>query len=164
MNVSCIILAGGRSTRMGKDKKFIMFRGQSFLERAVEVAKRLSDEVILSLGTQEQKAEVLAKGFQGVSIVIDHLQSKGPLVGLYNALKKCSREYAVVMPCDSPFLHPKVLQSMIDRSKGHDAVVPRAGGFIEPLLAVYRVKPMREMCEQSIESHKWEVRGAVLKL
>jgi molybdopterin-guanine dinucleotide biosynthesis protein A len=164
MDVSCIILAGGRSTRMGMDKKFIMFRGQSFLERAVEVAEKLSDEVIVSLGTQEQKAEVLARGFQGVSIVIDHLQSKGPLVGLYNALKKCSREYAVVMPCDVPFLHPRVLQSMIDGSRGYDAVVPRAGEFIEPLLAVYRVKPMLDICEQSIESRNWDVKGAVLKL
>ncbi len=164
MGVSCIILAGGRSTRLDRDKKFLMFRGKSFLERAVEIAKRLSDEVIIALGTQEQKAEVLAKGFHGVSIVIDHMHSKGPIVGLYNALKKCSGEYAVVMPCDVPFLHPKILQSMIDGSRGYDAVVPRAGEFIEPLLAVYRVKPMLEVCEESIESGNWDVQGAVLKL
>lgn len=164
MDVSCIILAGGRSTRMGRDKKFLKFRGKSFLERAVEVAKRLSDEVIISLGNQEQKAKVLDKGFRGVKIVVDHLQSKGPLVGLYNALKKCSKEYAVVMPCDSPLLNHKVFRSMIETSRGYNAVVPQAGEFIEPLLAVYRVKPMLEACEQSIKSCSWDAQGAVLKL
>ncbi|MDP6459576.1 MAG: molybdenum cofactor guanylyltransferase [Candidatus Hydrothermarchaeota archaeon] len=164
MDVSCIILAGGRSTRIDRDKKFLMFRGKSFIERAVEVAKRLSNDVIISLGTKDQKIEGVAIGLHGVNIVIDHLEARGPIVGLYSALKKCSKEHAVVMPCDVPLLDHKVLQSMIDGSGGYDAVVPRAGEFMEPLLAVYRVKPMLEVCEESIESCNWDVQGAVLKL
>lgn len=149
---------------MGRDKKFLVFKGKSFLERAVETAKKLSDEVIVSLGTQEQKAEVLARGIQGISIAVDHLHSKGPLVGLYNALKRCSREYAVVMPCDSPLLSPKVFQSMMEESKGYDAVVPRKGRFIEPLIAVYRVKPMLKACEKGLKTRSWSVGEAVLRL
>lgn len=164
MRVSCIILAGGRSERMGRDKKFLVFRGKSFLQRAVETAKELSDEVIVSIGTREQKAEVLARGVQGVSIAVDHLPSKGPLVGLYNALRKCSREYAVVMPCDSPLLGPEVLRSLIGMSRGYDAVVPREGKFMEPLIAVYRVKPMLEACETGIQARNWSVGEAVLRL
>ncbi len=164
MDVSCIILAGGRSTRISRDKKFLLFRGKSFLEHALDVAREVSDEVIISLGTREQKDEVLAKGFRGVSIAVDHLPGKGPLVGLYNGLKECSGEYAVVIPCDSPFLGAEVLQSMVDVCEGYDAVVPRAGKFMEPLIAVYRVKPMLEACEESIESSKWDVTRAVLKL
>lgn len=164
MKVSVVILAGGKSTRMGRDKKFFTFRGKSFLERALTVAKKLSDEVIMSLGSEEQKEEVLDKGFRGVRIVVDPLKSKGPLMGLYSALKECTREHALVIPCDSPLLDLEVLKSMINESRSYDAVVPWVGGLIEPLHAVYRVEAMLEVCAEAIESNDWDVASALRRL
>lgn len=164
MKVSCIILAGGRSTRMGKDKKSLMFRGKTFLEHAVEVARTLSDEVTVSVGNREQIAEVESLGLKGVSIAVDILPGKGPLMGLYSALRKSSREYAVVMPCDSPSLDPKVYRLMITERQGYDAVIPRSGELIEPLHAVYRVKPTIRALEDAIRSREWELHKAVLRL
>ena len=164
MNISCIILAGGESIRMNKDKKFLIFHGKSFLERSIDLCKIFSDDVIVSLGNSNQKAEVLSKGIQGIRIVLDHLSHKGPLIGLYNGLKQCSHEYVLVIPCDVPFLDKFILKSMIDHRQGYDAIVLRSGKLIEPLLAIYKVKSMLEICEESINSRKWDVKGAVLKL
>ena len=55
MKVSCIIVAGGKSERMGRDKKFIKLKGKYFLEYAIETAKKLSEDIIISVGSESQK-------------------------------------------------------------------------------------------------------------
>lgn len=160
-DVSCIILAGGKSKRMGRDKKFLLFKGRSFLQIAVDNGKALSSEVILSLGTKKQEAEVIDRGLDVVTVV-DNIRHRGPLAGLCAALKKCTKEYVAVLPCDTPLLSSDVFRPLLQGCEKWDAVVPVVRGLPEPLVAVYRVEPLIKACEDAIESGRWKV-GDVIK-
>jgi molybdopterin-guanine dinucleotide biosynthesis protein A len=154
--ISCIILAGGKSKRMGIDKKFLLLEGKSLLEIAVEMGKSLSDEVIVSLGTVEQEKKVLARGLE-VTTVVDLVQHKGPLAGLCTALRRCTKKYAAVIPCDTPLLKREVFLSLLEDCEEWDAVVPLVRGMPEPLVAVYRVEPMLKACEEAARAGRWKV-------
>jgi molybdopterin-guanine dinucleotide biosynthesis protein A len=161
--VSCIILAGGKSSRMGKDKKFLLYGGKTFLEIAVENAAAICDEVIVSLGTREQEEELLSRGYD-LATVVDAVRSKGPLMGLCSAMRRCTRDYVVVMPCDTPLLNPEVFRHLLEESRGWDAVIPVVRGLPEPLIGVYRVKPFLRACEEAVRSGNFKVVDAVKNL
>ncbi len=161
--ISCIILAGGKSRRMGRDKKFLLYRGRSFLEIAVENAKAISSEVLVSLGTEEQEEEVINLGYD-VATVVDDVRDRGPLMGLCSALRRCTKEYAAVMPCDTPLLSPEVFRPLLEESKGWDAVIPVVRGLPEPLIGVYRVEPFLRACEEAVEAGNFKVGDAVKRL
>ncbi len=159
--ISCIVLAGGKSERMGRDKRFLRIGRKQFLEKALETASKLSDDVILSLAAQEP---LELRKFKKVKLAYDEVPHKGPLGGLISSFKLCVHEYAAVMPCDSPLLKQEVFSRMAEMAQGYDAVVPRKGAQLEPLHAVYKVKPMLAACESAMANGSHEVSGAVAKL
>ncbi len=158
--ISCIVLAGGRSERMGRDKRALEVGGKSFLERALETARSVSDDVVLSVASRNQVPGNLGT----IKIAIDEAPNTGPLGGLLASLRLCRHEYAAVMPCDSPLLRAEVFKLMADKAKGYDAVVPRNGELIEPLHAVYKVKAMLAACEEAFSEGNLEVHGAIARL
>jgi molybdopterin-guanine dinucleotide biosynthesis protein A len=160
--ISCIIVAGGKSERMGQDKKFIEFQGKYFIEHVVEKARSFSDEIILSIGVKEQLRKTPPMG--KLKIVRDEKEARGPIIGIFSGLKKCSNEYTVVLPCDSPFIEPRVFEYMIKERLGYDAVIPKRNNHVEPLHAVYKVPAMLKACEKVIEEGKAGVGDAIAKL
>lgn len=156
--ISCIIVAGGKSERFGRDKKFIKFREKTFLENVIEKAHEFSDEIILSLGEDEEVQDVHEK--EGLKIVFDHEKSKGPLVGIYSSLKHCRGEYVVVTSVDSPLIKPEIFQEMIQECQQYDAVIPvKKDGRHEVLHAVYKTSKLREACQKAIENKEYKVRN-----
>ncbi len=162
MEVSCIIVAGGKSERMGRDKKFAKLRGKYFLEYAIETAKQLSEDIIISVGSKEQKKKT--EKITNLKIVVDSTESRGPLAGLYEGLKECAHEYAAVLPCDTPLMQAEIFAHMIRECKGYDAVVPRGVESLEPLHAVYKVSSMLKACENALEENQLNLGRIVSKL
>ncbi len=129
---SVMILAGGASRRMGENKAFVKVGGMSMLERIMAIARSISDDVFLIANDVE-----LYQGF-GLPIVTDVQPGGGPLVGLYSGLLQARYELTLLLACDMPFVSAVFLRGLIELAPGYDVVVPRTGGRLHPLHALYR--------------------------
>lgn len=135
MRVSGIVLAGGRSTRLGHDKLAEVFGGRALIEIVVEIVSSLVDEIIIVTAgnrTMPDLGEMPSARF-----VTDLFPGKGPLVGLYTGLKASQSLVNLVVAADMPFLSEELLRYMLQIVGDYDAVVPRNGEKLEPLHAVY---------------------------
>ncbi len=157
MKVSFIILAGGKSKRMGRDKKFIKLRGKYFIEHVIKTAEKISDDVIISVN----KAENLPTPHK---LAVDVYDIRAPLVGIYSALKYCKYDYTCILPCDAPLAKSEVFIYMLKKIGNYDGVVPKDGDYIEPLHAVYKVRPLLRACEMAIKNKEYKLGDIVKKL
>jgi molybdopterin-guanine dinucleotide biosynthesis protein A len=127
-----IILAGGESRRMGRDKSFLEKDGRPLIEHIIGLYAGLFSQTIVVTNTPERYRSY------GVELVSDALDIRGPLTGIYSGLLGSRSEYGFVAACDMPFLNPGLITYMRTVARGRDAVVPRYAGYLEPLHAVYR--------------------------
>jgi len=132
-DITSIILAGGKSSRMGKDKAGLKLDGRLMILQSI--ARKLltiSDEVIVATDGRRYDDLIIR-----VKWVDDVYPGAGSLVGLYSGLKEASSDYALVVACDMPFLNLELLRYMIALPRDYDILAPRMGDKIEPLHAIY---------------------------
>lgn len=128
---SGILLAGGKSVRMGIDKRYVEYGGRTFSEIAVERLKRVADEVI-AVTAEGEKIK-----FDGVASVNDISSGRGPMMGIYTGLKTMTKPRGIVNPVDTPDLSVELLEYMKELSCGLDVVMPVWNNTPEPLIAIY---------------------------
>ena len=131
-SVTGVILAGGRSRRMGGEPKALLpFGGKTIIER---VAKRLTsvlrDSVIVT-NTPEMYA------FLGLPMIPDVFPDHGSLGGIYSGLRAAPGEAAFAVACDMPFLHAGLIRAIVERAGDGDVVIPNVGGELQTLHALY---------------------------
>jgi molybdopterin-guanine dinucleotide biosynthesis protein A len=126
-----VVLAGGRSSRLGRDKALLELNGETLLARAVRVLAGVVDEVIV-LGPADR-----ADHASGARVIPDERPGDGPLPALATALREMRGERMIAVATDMPLLNPTLLRHIFDRSSGYDVAVPRAGGRTQQLHAVY---------------------------
>lgn len=142
---SVIILCGGKSQRMGKDKGSLLLNEKPMVLHVLNTIKDIVDEIILVLrdNTQVEKYKKFLKDDNiQLKIVTDKIESQGPLVGILTGLLNIKSEYAQILPCDSPFISKNFVLKMFENmeSDGFDAIVPIwDDGHIEPLHSIYRI-------------------------
>ncbi len=129
--VSLALLAGGRSVRMGEDKVFAEFGGTTVIEWMRDRFAPLFRNVFVV--TREPSR---FHGF-GLPVVNDALSDTGSAVGLYTAVLASPTDRVICLACDMPFVTPRFLKTLADRSAGYDVFVPRHGEYMQPLCAVY---------------------------
>ena len=134
VGLSGIVLAGGQSQRMGRNKALMLLEGQTLVARVLDRLSPLCDELIISTNDVEPYADL------PVRVVPDVFPVGCALSGIHAGLVAMQNERAVVVACDMPFLSRPLLRYMTVVSSGHDVVVPRVGGFYEALHAVYSVR------------------------
>jgi len=134
MKTTGIILAGGKSTRLGRNKAMELLSGKILVHYVYDSLKPLTKQILIV--TSEDQA---ALPYPAASIVLTDIYSdKGPLSGIYTGLSSAEYDYSIVVGCDMPFLNKKLLRHMVEECRGFDAVVPRLGpSKIEPLYSVY---------------------------
>lgn len=140
---SAIVLAGGRSRRMGADKRRLEIDGRSLLERAVGAAAAVADDVVVV-----QRADDRAPVPPGAREAIDARASEGPLVGLEAGLAAARAEVCLVLAADHPALAPALLDALADALEADaalDAVVCDDGERPQPLLAAYRRRVLAQV-------------------
>ncbi|MFC2122482.1 molybdenum cofactor guanylyltransferase [Bacteroidota bacterium] len=135
MEISCIVLAGGKGVRLGRNKATETINGTSLLQRAISQLSFLNTDIII-VAAENQSLPGL-NGHSRLRIVTDSRPDKGPLVGIYTGLTESSSLYNLVIACDMPFLNRDLLQYMMQVADDFDIVVPRFDGMVEPLHAVY---------------------------
>lgn len=143
--VSAVVLAGGKSQRIGTDKALLEFDGQPLIGRVLQRLWLLSDDVIIVA------KDTAAYAHLGGRTVADASPEQAPLIGLQAGLAAARHRLALAVACDMPFLDVRLLRFMIVASKAYDAVIPRLGGWPEPLHAVYRVKPCLAAVETALQ-------------
>ena len=137
--ISCIVLAGGESKRVGTDKGFLTIGDRFLIEEIVEKMARIGDEVIIVTNSHQKY------GYLGTRLVSDVYPDKGALGGIYSGLKVACHHHSLVVACDMPFLDLRLLRYMILLSPGQDVVIPRVGGLTEPLHAIYSKRCLQPM-------------------
>ena len=151
---SGVVLAGGKSSRFGKDKALIQLQGKPLVEWVMEVIDKVVDEVILSLSSGPENYNFVGGFGKNIRIVIDAKPGFGPISGLYSSFKEAKGDYVAVAPCDSPFVKPELYTLLFNKAEGHDGAVPFINNFWEPLHAVYRRKPFIVGLEKALSAGK----------
>jgi len=138
--LGALVLAGGESRRMGRNKALIRFGDKPLLLHVVEKVMTMAHEIRVVIGKNDNLDDYAAILPSSVKILRDAVEGKGPLVGILTGMERMRSEYTIVLPCDSPFVKREVLEHLVRLSQGVDAVIPRwPNGNIEPLHAVYRI-------------------------
>jgi molybdopterin-guanine dinucleotide biosynthesis protein A len=123
------VLIGGQSARMGKDKLLLELAGQALIDRVLGTLSAIFPRVIL---VGRASPELAKRG----EVLPDLLPGLGPIAGIYTALKARSAP-VFICAADMPFLNADLIRSQLKLLKNMDAVVPKPGGFFEPLHALY---------------------------
>jgi len=135
-----IILAGGASTRLGRDKALIPLGGKPLITHVLERVSQVVDDIAIVTrhGSREDPYRDLLS--PRVLVLRDALKVRSPLVGIVTGLETLRCDYAAILACDTPFASPGVLDRLFEEARGHDAAIPRwPNGMLEPLFSVYRV-------------------------
>ena len=142
-DTEAFILTGGASSRMGTDKSQLLIEGQTFTARLAETLLKLTDSVRV-VGREADSS---------LESVPDVYPQWGALGGLHAALSACTREWAIVVACDLPFVTAEFFSFLAEKRLDHEAVVPvQEDGRPQPLAALYRVVPCRQRATELIET------------
>lgn len=136
MSVGGIVLAGGKSTRMGTSKALLPFGSETMLQRVVRILSGVVSPIVV-VAAADQELPGLP---DAVSVTHDERDARGPLEGLRAGLKALPDDVdaAYVTSCDVPLLVPGFVTQMIDLARGYDVAVMEIDGFPHPLSAIYR--------------------------
>ena len=132
--MTSIVLAGGKSSRLGRNKALQVIGAKSLIQWIVDRLATLSTEIIIATAHGET---IPCSSSTEIRIAADIYPGKGPLVGIYSGLMASSSPRAIVVGCDMPFLSVDLLDYMSQISSTFDVVVPRTREKVEPLCAVY---------------------------
>ena len=147
--MTSIILAGGKSSRLGRSKALQAIGGKSLIQWVVDRLATLSTEIIVV--TAHGKAIPCSSPIR-IKTVADIYPSKSPLVGIYSGLIASACPRAIVVGCDMPFLNIGLLDYMSQICSSFDVVVPQIKDELEPLCSVYSkscLAPMQGLLEQN---------------
>jgi molybdopterin-guanine dinucleotide biosynthesis protein A len=134
VTISGVILAGGRSRRMGRDKALLSVDGRTLVEIVADRLREAGADPLLVVTKAPERLGHLAR--VGLRVVEDALPSGHPLAGAYTGLLHANGP-SFVCACDMPFLNSALIRFLAELANGADAVVPRHGRGYEPLHAVY---------------------------
>jgi molybdenum cofactor guanylyltransferase len=145
ISVGGIVLAGGKSTRMGRPKATLPFGPEVMLQRVVRVLRTVVEPIVVVAAPQQELPELPA----GTVIAYDEREARGPLEGLLAGLKAIAplADAAYATSCDVPLLEPAFVRAVIERLGDANIAVPVEEAFAHPLAAVYRTSVLPEIEE-----------------
>jgi len=138
MQITAIILAGGKSTRMGIDKASLVFNQKTLLENAIKICRSVCHDVLISSNNPAHQRDE-------IPVVFDDFQNCGPIGGLFSGLKKSNTDWNFVLSVDSPLIKPEFIQKLISEIEDVDALVPFHKKGKEPLVALYHKNCLPEI-------------------
>ena len=130
---TAIILAGGKSSRMGFDKQFLIIDERRLMDRIIHKLEEEFDEIIIVTNKPEYYIGLSHK------ITQDIIEEKGPLGGIHAGLMESSSQYVFVLACDMPNINMNYVRYMKQSigDKGIDGCVTNFGDWIEPFSSFY---------------------------
>ena len=141
-SVTGIILAGGKSARMGRDKALLGIGGEPFIKCIADVMKRIFEDVMIISNHGNRYA------FLGLPIHGDVFENCGPLGGIHAGLIYARTSKVFVVSCDLPFIDTYIIQQLVSHGDNGDASLFSIGGYIQPLFGLYSSSSL-----ETIERH-----------
>ncbi len=148
--ITGIILAGGKSSRMGVDKAFISFQGKRLIEYGIDLLQRICDEVIISADNPRYKAF-------GLRVIADNHSNIGPLGGLEASLANSKTKHNLIIPSDTPFVNLSVYYKILRNLKNELSVVPCISGDKPEPLTAYYSKEILPIIQQQIKNQAYRM-------
>ena len=147
--VTAVILAGGKSRRMGREKLFLDVGGRPLFERVLQPLQMLFSKVLV-IANEPQRFEPY-----GVEVVSD-IYPGSALGGLYTGLYRAPTPWVFVCAADMPFINLSLIRYLLTRTENCDIVVPVSDRGMEPLFAGYSKRCLPVM-KQALEHHQYKI-------
>lgn len=143
---TCVILAGGKSRRMGMDKRFLEVGGQTMLARTIAVCETLFEDIILVTAGPEPLIETRHR------VVHDIIPDCATLGGIYTGLSYASLGYGFVVACDMPWVQPELITFLVEllqepKGAAYDVIIPKLRLGLQPTHAVYSTRCLPSLKE-----------------
>ncbi len=129
--MTALILCGGKSTRMGRPKAFLPYRGTLLITYMIDLVRQLFSEVLLVTNEPELYEDL------EIDTVKDILPHRGPLGGILSGLLIASHQQSFVIACDMPFIDTNLISEMVKKGHTGDMLVLMHEKGIEPLIGIY---------------------------
>lgn len=157
METTGIILAGGKSSRMGRNKALLEIDGKKVIERIVDELKHIVDHIIIVNNNFEEYE------FLQLPMVKDKWQGIGPLAGIHAGLSASTTERNLIVACDMPFISSEIGSYLLKELADYDGVIPVIEGRMHPLFSAYR-KNVKDVIEQLVEQKLLRITNILPKI
>jgi molybdopterin-guanine dinucleotide biosynthesis protein A len=153
-NMRAVLFAGGKSSRMGKDKTLLPFAGfNSMSEFQYQKLEKLFSKVYIS--TKENKFDFKA------NLILDKYSDSSPLVGIVSVFESIEENEVFILSADAPFVSADVIQTLIDNKEGYDAIIAKTASGRQPLCGIYK-RSVLKIAKQNMQEDNHRI-GNVLK-
>jgi molybdopterin-guanine dinucleotide biosynthesis protein A len=152
--VTGVLLAGGKSRRMGEDKRYLVVGEQTLLDRGLAVLRRIFQEVLVVIAQDSPPLDIDAR------VVRDLVPDCGSLGGVYTGLATATTPYIFVVACDMPFLDQAVIAQFTNRRTAADIVMGKLATRLHPMHALYG-KRCLPLVEQMILGRQLKIQELV---
>jgi len=153
--ISCILLAGGQSKRMGEDKAFLKLDGQTFLKIIVKKLYEKCDEITLSINKDEEiYQKELNEFLDKITFIKDKNPYDGPLNAVASVADSINNPYVFIATVDTPLLNPELIDFYKEKISDYDCILPVINGKCQPLNTLYKKDALEKaisLTEEAIE-------------
>jgi molybdenum cofactor guanylyltransferase len=154
IEVTGVLLAGGKSRRMGEDKRYLVVGEETLFQRGLDVLRSVFQEVLVVIAQDSLPLGV------DVKVVRDLVSECGSLGGLYTGLMKATTPCIFVVACDMPFLDQAVIAQFTSRRATADIVMAKLAARLHPMHALYG-KRCLPVLEQMIQERQLKIQELV---
>ncbi len=129
-NISGIILCGGKSKRMGKNKALLMLEEKYVITYVIELLSQFCNNLLISTNSKDLD-------FLKIKTVPDEFQNIGPIAGILSALRQSKTDKNIILSCDTPFINKDIIKYMLANSKNYDVVLPVFNEHLQPMTGIF---------------------------
>lgn len=153
-NITGIILAGGKSSRMGTDKGLLLFNDKPFVQQSIDALSPLVSEIIIV----SDRTDYDRFGFKRI---MDEVKDAGPVSGIYSGLKASTTTFNLVLSCDIPLITTKILRKLIEHADAKSEIIQiESNGKTMPLIALYK-RDVKDKFQKLLQQDERRLRVAV---
>ncbi|GAB4256097.1 MAG: molybdenum cofactor guanylyltransferase [Vicingaceae bacterium] len=131
MAIAAFILAGGKSSRMGTDKGLLEYKNKPMIAHVIDAVEPITKDISIITGNNDYKKF-------NKPLISDIIPEKGPMGGVYTALKRCPGSHALILTCDTPLINTHLINILLEDYKSFEATYFSFGYKNYPLTAVYK--------------------------
>jgi len=154
--ITGIILAGGKSSRMGTDKGMMFYKGRPMIQHILDPMAKICQRILIVTSNPMY-------GMFGFELVKDEKPDYGPVMGVLSGLRRSDTELNLVLSCDAPFVNFELMKQLIRNSDDTDVVAASSSVGVHPLIAVYRQNCITAF-EQAVKQDEHRLRTVLDQL
>ncbi len=151
--ITAIVLAGGKSSRMGIDKGTMLLNDKTMIEHVFEAVKPITNKIIIIANNSNYNVF-------GYPVFKDVYADCGPIAGIYTGLINSNTKKNIVLSCDIPFLSTKLVEKLVGYNKNYDMLLTRINQHVEPLIGIYN-KRCSEFFRERIEKKEYKIQDII---